>query len=166
MGCFFTLVILDGKINLEMKIGLITSRGGHLFQLYQIKDYWSHYNRFWVTFAGEDSKFLLKKERVYFGFYPESRNLINAFRNFFLAFKVLLKEKPNLLISAGAGIAPPFFYVGKLLGVKLIFIEPYDFIKYPSLSGRLVYPITDKILVQHKRQKRFYKKSQYWGGTI
>lgn len=149
-----------------MKIGLITSKGGHLFQLYQIKDWWSRYDRFWVTFTGEDTKSLLEGERVYFGFYPESRNLFNALRNFFLSSKILLKERPNLLISTGAGIAPPFFLVGKLLGIKLIFIEPYDFIKYPSLSGRLVYPIVDKFLVQHKRQKRFYKKGEYWGTTL
>lgn len=150
----------------KIKIGLVTSRGGHLFQLYQLKGWWENYQRFWITDKGSDSDYLLKNERVYYGYFPESRNLLNAFRNFFLAFKVLLKEKPNLLISAGAGIAPPFFYVGKLLGMKLVFIEPYDFIKYPSLSGKLVYPITDRFLVQHKRQKRFYKKSQYWGGTI
>ncbi|PJE67791.1 UDP-N-acetylglucosamine--LPS N-acetylglucosamine transferase [Candidatus Shapirobacteria bacterium CG10_big_fil_rev_8_21_14_0_10_40_9] len=149
-----------------MKIGLITSRGGHLFQLYQLKGWWSRYERFWVTGRGEDTKFFLKKERVYYAYFPESRNFLNAIKNLFLGFKILKKEKPDLLVSCGAGIAPPIFLAGKLLGCKLVFMEPYDFIAYPSLSGRLIAPIADKILVQHKRQKRFYKKSQYWGGTI
>ena len=149
-----------------MKIGLITSRGGHLFQLYQLKGWWSRYERFWVTGRGEDTKFFLKKERVYYAYFPESRNFLNAIKNLFLGFKILKKEKPDLLVSCGAGIAPPIFLAGKLLGCKLVFMEPYDFIAYPSLSGRLIAPIADKILVQHKRPKRFYKKSQYWGGTI
>ena len=149
-----------------MKIGLVTSRGGHLFQLYQLQDWWKNYERFWITGRGEDADYLLKKEKVYYGYFPESRNPINAVRNFFLGWKILRKEKPDLLISCGAGIAPPIFCAGKLLGIKLVFIEPYDFIEYPSLSGRLVYPLAEKFLVQHLIQKKFYPRAEYWGATL
>lgn len=149
-----------------MKIGLITSRGGHLFQLYQLKDWWGNYDRFWITGSGGDSDYLLKEEKIYYGFFPESRNLVNAIRNFFLGWQILRREGPDLLISCGAGIAPPIFLIGKLLGIKLIFIEPYDFIEHPSLSGRLVYPFVNRFLVQHIVQKRFYPKAEYWGRTI
>ena len=86
--------------------------------------------------------------------------------------KIVKKEKPDLLFSCGAGIAPPVFLAGKILGCKLLFMEPYDFIAYPSLSGRLVAPIVDKLLVQHKIQKKFFqtrltgKKAEYWGETL
>ena len=103
-----------------MKIGLITSRGGHLFQLYQLKNCWSQYGRFWITDKGADVNYLLKKERVYYGYFPESRNLVNALKNFFLGLKILKKEKPDLLISCGAAIAPPIFLAGKLLSCQLI----------------------------------------------
>lgn len=149
-----------------MKIGLVTSRGGHLFQLYQLKDWWKNCDRFWITGRGGDVDYLLKKEKVYYGYFPESRNFVNAVRNFFLGIKVLRRESPDLLISCGAGIAPPIFLIGKLLGCKLIFIETYDFIQYPSLSGRLVAPFVDKLLVQLKKQKKFYKKAEYWGATL
>lgn len=150
----------------KLKIGLVTSRGGHLFQLYQLKDWWKNYDRFWITGRGGDSDYLLKGEKVYYAFFPESRNIFNAVRNFFFGLKVLLAKRPNLLISCGAGIAPPVFLAGKILGAKLIFIEPYDFIKYPSLSGRLVYPLVDKMLVQHLVQKKFYSKTELWGATL
>ena len=149
-----------------MKIGLITSRGGHLFQVYQLKSWWSRYERFWLTDKGGDSDYLLRNEKVFYGHFPESRNLINAFRNFFLGLKILRKERPDLLFSCGAGIAPPVFLTGKILGCKLIFMEPYDFVAYPSLSGRLVVPIVDKLLVQHEIQKKFFKKAEYWGSTL
>ncbi len=149
-----------------MKIGLITSRGGHLFQLYQLKPWWSSHKRFWVTGRGGDSDYFLKEEKRYYGFFPESRNVINAFKNLFLAIKILRKEKPDLLLSCGAGMAPPFFLVGKFLGCKLIFIEPYDFIAFPSLSGKLVSPLVDKLLVQHEIQKKFFKKAEFWGSTL
>jgi beta-1,4-N-acetylglucosaminyltransferase len=148
------------------KIGIITSRGGHLFQMYRLKPWWKRHDHFWVTFRGEDSLSMLTGERAYYGYCPESRNVVNAIRNFFLAIKIIRKEKPTMLISSGAGIAPPFFYVGKLLGIKLIFIEPYDYIAYPSLSGRLVAPIVDRLLVQHTEQLRFFRRAKYKGALL
>lgn len=149
-----------------IKIGIITSRGGHLFQMYQLKPWWNKHNRFWVTFPGDDVSSMLHGETRYFGHSPESRNIVNAIRNFLLAIRILRYEKPSLLISCGAGIAPPFFYAGKLLGITLIFIEPYDFVAYPSMSGRLVYPIVDELLVQHKEQLSFYKKAKFYGALL
>lgn len=149
-----------------MKLGLITSRGGHLFQLYQLKKWWGRYDRFWITDKGGDVDYLLKSEKVYYGYFPESRNIINAIKNFFLGLKILKKEKPDLLFSCGAGITPPMFLAGKILGIKLIYMEPYDFIKYPSLSGRLIYPLVNKFLVQHRIQKKFFKKTEYWGEAL
>ena len=148
------------------KLGMITSSGGHLFQIYQLKPLWSKYDRFWVTFFGSSTESLLKGEKLYYGFYPESRNVLNAIKNTFLAVFILIKEKPDVLISFGAGIAPPFFYVGKLLGMKLVFIEPYDFIKEPSLTARFIEPIADLFLVQNRNQLNYFKKARYWGSTI
>jgi UDP-N-acetylglucosamine:LPS N-acetylglucosamine transferase len=150
----------------QPKIAIISSRGGHLYQMYRLKPWWKKFNHFWVTFPGEDVSSMLKKEMIYYGYQPESRNIVNAIRNVFLAVKILRKEKPTVLISCGAGIAPPFFYIGKLLGIKLIFIEPYDFIAYPSLSGRLIAPIADYFLVQHKMKTRFYKNAIYKGALL
>jgi len=151
----------------KIKIGLITSKGGHLFQLIQLKPLWKKYDRFWVIDKGIDVDFFLKKEKVYHAFFPDSRNIINAFKNFFLAIKILKFEKPHFLLSCGAGIAVPFFIVGKFfLKTKLVFIEPYDFVDYPSLTGKIVYHFTDLFLVQHQHQKKWYPKAKYWGSVI
>jgi beta-1,4-N-acetylglucosaminyltransferase len=148
------------------KIGIITSRGGHLFQMYRLKPWWEKYDHFWVTLPGEDVSSLLNKERIYYGCYPESRNIGNAVKNFFLARRILLSERPTMLISCGAGIAPPFFYVGKLLGISLVFIETYDYIVYPTISGKLIQPIVDYMLIQNVPQKKFYKKAIFRGATL
>lgn len=149
-----------------MKIGLITSKGGHLFQLYQLQKCWSKYNRFWVTDKGEDVNYLLSNERVYYGFFPESRNVQNFILNLFLSFKIIIKEKPDVLVSTGAGIAVPFFYFAKFLKIKLIFIEPYDFIAYPSLTSKLIHPIVSHYLVQHRSQKSFFKDAKLIGPLL
>jgi UDP-N-acetylglucosamine:LPS N-acetylglucosamine transferase len=147
-------------------IGIITSRGGHLYQMYTLKPWWRKYNRFWVTFLGEDSTSLLSGERVYYGYYPETRNIVNAFRNAILAWKVLHEERPTLLISCGAGIAPPFFYIAKLLGIKTVYIEPYDLIRQPSLTGQMLAPVVDTMLIQHESLRKYYPHALFKGTTL
>jgi UDP-N-acetylglucosamine:LPS N-acetylglucosamine transferase len=132
----------------------------------RLAPWWKKYDRFWVTFSGEDTATLLSRERVYHGYFPDSRNIINAIRHTVLAWHILMKEKPTIIISCGAGIAPPFLLVGKLLGIRTVFIEPFDLFAHPSLAGRIVYPFVDIFLVQHQLQKQFFPSAQYHGSTL
>lgn len=151
----------------NIKLGLITSKGGHMFELMQLNKFWEKYDRFWVTFRDKDTQYYLKKERVYFGYFPESRNFINFIKNFILSFRILSVEKPGFLLSCGAGIAIPFFIVGKIFfKVKLIYIESYDFITYPSLTGKIIYKFADVFIVQHKRQTIWFPKAKYLGSLL
>ncbi|EOS8009186.1 UDP-N-acetylglucosamine--LPS N-acetylglucosamine transferase, partial [Enterococcus hirae] len=99
-------------------------------------------------------------------YYPTNRNIINLIRNSFLAIRILLKEKPDLIISSGAAVAVPFFYLGKLIGAKTIYIEVFDRIDAPTLTGKLVYPVTDKFIVQWDEMKKVYPKAINLGGIF
>lgn len=149
-----------------MKICLVSSSGGHLIQLYVLKLWWQKYERFWVTFEKEDAVSILKDEKTYWAHFPTNRSIKNLIKNLFIAWKILRKEKPDLIISTGAGVAVPFFYLGKLFGIRLLYLEVFDRIDSPTLTGRLVYYITDKFLVQWEEQKKFYPKGEYWGQTL
>lgn len=142
-----------------MKICLASSSGGHLTHLYMLKPFWKKEERFWVTFPKEDANSLLSHEKLYYCYFPTNRNFKNLLKNTFLAWKILKHEKPDLIISSGAAIAVPFFYIGKLFGSKLIYIEVFDRIDKPTLTGKLVYPITDLFIVQWEEQKKVYKKA-------
>lgn len=131
-----------------------------------LKPFWQKKDRFWVTFDKEDARSLLEGERVYPCYYPTNRNLKNLLKNTVVAWKVLRKEKPDLLISSGAAVAVPFFYLAKLMGKKLIYVEVYDRIDKPTLTGRLVYPIVDSFIVQWEEQKQVYKKAVNLGSIF
>ena len=143
----------------EIKVCLVSSSGGHLAHLYMLKPFWKDREHFWVTFDKEDAKSLLDGERMYPCYYPTNRNLKNLIKNTIVAWKVLRKEKPDLIISSGAAVAVPFFYVGKILRSKLVYIEVFDRIDKPTLTGRLVYPITDLFVVQWEEMKKVYPKA-------
>ena len=137
----------------EIKVCLVGSSGGHLTHLYMLKPFWENKERFWVTFDKADAQSLLEGEKMYPCYFPTNRNIKNLIKNTFLAIKVLRKEKPNLIISSGAAVAVPFFWLGKLFGAKTIYIEVFDRIDKPTLTGKLVYPVTDKFIVQWDEMK-------------
>lgn len=143
----------------EIKICFVGSSGGHLTHLYMLKPFWNHKKRFWVTFNKEDAKSLLENEKVYPCYFPTNRNIKNLIKNTFLAFKILKKENPDIIISSGAAVAVPFFYIGKLKRKKLIYIEVYDRVDKATLTGKLIYPIADKFIVQWEEQKKVYPKA-------
>jgi UDP-N-acetylglucosamine:LPS N-acetylglucosamine transferase len=149
-----------------MKLAMICSSGGHLLLLHLLKSFWGQYDRFWVTFKKEDAVSLLEKEKTYWAFFPTNRNLFNLLRNTFVSIKVLVKEKPDVIISSGAGVAIPFFFLGKLLRKKLVFIEAYERIENPSLTGRILYPLTDVFILHWVEQKKHFPKGILLGQLL
>lgn len=143
----------------SIKMCLVGSSGGHLAHLQMLKPYWKDKDRFWVTFDKEDANSSLTNEKVYHCYFPTNRSIKALILNTWLAFKVLIKEKPDLIVSCGAAVAVPFFYVGKLFGAKLVYIEVFDRIDKPTVTGKMVYPITDKFFVQWEEEKKVYPKA-------
>ena len=142
-----------------MKVWLVGSSGGHLTHFYMLKPFWKERERFWVTFDKEDAKSLLEGENIYHCYYPTNRSLKALIINTKLAWNVLRKEKPDLIISSGAAVAVPFFYLGKLFGARLIYIEVFDRIDKSTITGKLVYPIVDKFIVEWEEMKEVYPKA-------
>lgn len=149
-----------------MKICLTGSSGGHLTHLYMLKPFWQEHERFWVTFDKADAQSLLQDEKMYPCYYPTNRNIKNLLRNTVVAWKVLRKEKPDLIISTGAAVAVPFFYLGKLFGIKTVYVEVFDRIDKPTLSGKLVYPATDLFVVQWEEMCKVYPKAVNLGSIF
>lgn len=142
-----------------MKVCLVGSSGGHLTHLYMLKPFWNSKERFWVTFDKEDARSLLENEKMYSCYYPTNRSIKALIKNTKLAWNVLREEKPDLIISSGAAVAVPFFYVGKLMGAKLVYIEIIDRIDKSTMTGKMVYPIVDAFIVQWEEMKKVYPKA-------
>ena len=144
----------------NIKVCLVGSSGGHLTHLYMLKPFWQDKDRFWVTFDKEDARSLLEGEKVYSCYYPTNRNIKNLIKNTFLARKVLKTERPDVIISSGAAVAVPFFWLGKLFyRTKNIYIEVFDRIDKSTVTGKMVYCVTDKFIVQWEEMKKVYKKA-------
>lgn len=147
-----------------MKICIACSAGGHIKELQQLEKIYSKYNYYLVTANRINTRELRKKQKTFFVTVP-SRNPLKFIMNFFQSLKIILKEKPDLIISTGADTALVTCFLGKMFGKKIIFIESFCRIKKPSLTGKLVYPIADLFIYQWKYLEKYYPKGKY-GGSI
>ncbi len=119
-----------------------------------------------MTFDTADAVSLLADEQVVWAHHPTTRNLVNAVRNLGLAWFTLRRERPDVVVSDGAGVAVPCFVVAKLLRIKTVYVEVYDRIDSRTLTGRLCYPITDLFCVQWPEQQRLYPKAELIGRLL
>jgi beta-1,4-N-acetylglucosaminyltransferase len=149
-----------------MRVALVGSSGGHLMQLHQLRPWWEKHDRFWVTFDTLDAASLLAHEATTWAYHPTTRNLANLLRNLRLAWRVLRRERPDVVVSSGAAVAFPFFLVARALGIKTVYVEVYDRIDLATLTGRLCYPISNLFLLQWEEQRRLYPRGQLIGGLL
>lgn len=140
----------------QYSVMLICSSGGHLAQLLRLRDWWRDRERIWVSFDKEDVRSSLEGERVIMGHHPTTRNVPNLLRNLVLSLRVLLRDRPDVIVSNGAGLAVPFFWLGWLLGIPCVWLEVYDRIDSPTMTGRLVRPVCSLFCVQWDEQTEVY----------
>lgn len=150
------------------RVMFISSVGGHLTQLLELKSLFKDYNYVLVTEKTEVTKDMKKKYNMNYLLYGSREYLLsyifkfsfNVLKSFYLFFKY----RPSVIITTGAHTAVPMCYIGRLFGKKIIFIESYAKRTSPTLSGRLVYPIATTFVVQWETMLEFYPKAKYWGG--
>lgn len=148
------------------RVLLVCSSGGHLAQLYALKPWWSQTERLWVTFDTADATSLLKDESVLFGHHPTTRNIPNLIRNWRMSRRVLREFEPDLVVSSGAGIAVPYFWGARSLGISTAYVEVIDRITTPTLTGRMCYPVADSFFVQLPEQLEAYPEAEVIGAVM
>jgi beta-1,4-N-acetylglucosaminyltransferase len=147
-----------------MKIALICSHGGHLTEMTYLIDAFAQHDIFFITYDNIRTRNLKYQKYLFPNFGEKPYKMLLNFANI---INILLKEKPDILVSNGAEIAIPFFYIGRLLRIRTIFIECYTRIDKPTITGKLVYPISELFLVLWPEMLTFYgKNAEYWGNMF
>jgi UDP-N-acetylglucosamine:LPS N-acetylglucosamine transferase len=145
---------------------LVGSAGGHLAQLMRLRPWWQDHERTWVTFDKPDARSLLAAESVIWAYHPTTRNIPNLVRNLVLAVRHVHRVRPDVVVSTGAAVAVPFFVVARLLRIPVVYVEVFDRIDSPTLSGRLCRPISTRFCVQWPEQQAHYPGSVVIGPLL
>jgi hypothetical protein len=142
------------------------SAGGHLAQLLRLEPWYRDLDVRWVTFDLPDAISLLRDSDVVWAYHPTTRSLKNLFRNAWLSWQQIRQYRPDVIVSSGAAIAVPFFWIGKLLGVRTVYVEVIDRIDTRTLTSRLVSPVTDLFVAQEPEQVALFPGSQFIGRLL
>lgn len=154
------------------KVMFISSTGGHLDELLELKKMFSKYDYHIVTEATKTNLNLKKKyeKRISFllyGSYTTKWNkLIYPFKlmcNTIKSFFLYLKVRPKYIISTGAHTAGPMCLIGHLLGSKIIYIETFANSETKSKTGSIVYKFADLFIVQWESMLELYPNAVYGG---
>ena len=151
---------------MEKRICLVASGGGHLMELMKLVPAVEGHDFYIVTEKNVASENTIKKYRHYYVLQQERRTWDFVFRfafNIMASLFYLIKEKPDCIISTGAGAAYPTCRIGKMLGKKVIFVESFCRIKTPTKTAEMVYPFADYFLIQWEELKKFFPKAEYHG---
>lgn len=148
-----------------MKVLLVCSSGGHFAAMLRLQPFWQAHERSWVTFRSAATAGVLAGERVYWAFSPTNRNLINLVRNLVLAVTVLITEKPDLVLTTGAGVAVPFLLLDRLRRCRVAFVESITRTESLSMPARLVLPFSE-VYVQWPELQKQYPKTIYTGAPF
>ena len=142
---------------------LVCSGGGHLQQLLALEPAWGHLDVTWVTLAGRDVEDLLAGHSYELAHGPTNRSLRALCSNLPLAWRVIRDRDPDVILSTGAGVCVPFFWVGRLLGRRCVYVESLTRVDSLSLTGRLVYRFANEFFVQWPQVRR---RRQRHSGSI
>jgi beta-1,4-N-acetylglucosaminyltransferase len=144
---------------------LVCSAGGHLLQLTLLSAAWQGMSHAWVTLEREDAR-MLSGERVYYAHGPTERNIPNLIRNIGFAWNLTRRLRPKAIVTTGAGLAVPFAWVGRAHGAKIVFIESLTRINEPSVSYRLIRPVTNRVYMQWPELAAVVRKARYAGNVL
>lgn len=145
---------------------LACSSGGHLLQLLMLRPAWDGFSRQWVTEDASDTRSLLAGESAIFLHAPATRSVGRLLRDIPLAWRVLRRVRPRVVLTTGAGFALPFAWIGKLLGAQVVYVETVTRIERPSLSCRLTAPVASRVYVQWPALVGSVRGARYAGSLI
>lgn len=85
---------------------------------------------------------------------------------FFKELKILINEKPDVIVSTGSEIAIPAFLISKLLRIKTIFVESLTRITELSGTGKILLKIANIFLVQWEFLSNKYENVIFKGNIL
>ena len=139
-----------------VRILAIASSGGHWVQLQRMRPAWDGCDVAYVTTEEGYRDSVLRDARDRSQPAPKFYNVLSAnrwqkirlIRQFFRIATILLRERPDVIISTGA--APGFFAlkIGKMLGARTIWVDSIANAETLSLSGQRVESCADLWLTQ------------------
>ena len=155
--------------DMKKKVLFISSTGGHLNELLQLKSLFLEYPYLLVTEKDKSTIFLKEKYNIKYLVYGTRKNIFIYFFkfifNFFKSLIIFLRFKPDVIITTGAHSCVPMLFISMIFKKKSIYIETMANRKTKTMTGKIVEKWVTYFVVQWEDMKNLYEDSVY-GGLI
>lgn len=154
------------------KVMFIASTGGHLSELLQLSSCFNKYDYTIVTEKTKSNLVLKDKHpgRVHYiipGTYTtlvaKLTYLFILFANCWISLYLMIKIRPDFVITTGSHNVGPMCCLAKIFGKKVIFIETLANSNSPTKAGKIIYKFADYFIVQWEEMLEFYPNAIYGG---
>ncbi len=152
-----------------LRICLAASGGGHLRQLLDLESVWGRHDHFFVTTDFALGRSVAAHHRVHFvaeygfGMWHQRKRWVMITRssyNFFQSARVILRERPQLVITTGAAAIFWTIVLARLFGARLVSIESFARVESPSVYGKLARRFADHLIVQSAKLKVHWPEAE------
>ncbi len=150
----------------RFKICLAASAGGHLTQLLKVSGCVKGRDVFAVTTSDTVRRTLTGMGEVYVVGECNRDHPLRVLAVLLRCIRIVLRERPAVVISTGAAHGCLLCFLGKITGAKVIWMDSITNVDRISLSGRMVRFIADLFLVQWPELAQRYRGVEYIGSVI
>lgn len=151
------------------RVLFVASTGGHLNELMQLKKMFNNYDYHIITEKTKSNLALKKKygKRISYLVFGTKDHMLtypaklfyNCLKSLYLYFKI----HPDYIVTTGVHTAGPISLIGKIFGTRIVYIETFASINNATVTGRLLYKVSDKFIVQWESMKKKFPDSDYGG---
>lgn len=127
---------------------MVSSSGGVLLDLLALKPWWERLDTRWVAVPAADTEETLSSEEVLW------RDEASLDRPFALARAIsearrrLRQRRPAIVMSAGSGIAVPWFAAARSIGLPCTWVETLNLVGPPGKAATICQRLATRVLVQ------------------
>lgn len=155
--------------DVRFKMCLAASGGGHVRQILDLEPVWSQHDYFFVTEGTALGHSLAEKHEVHLIEHyalgqarlgHPFRMMGKAIRNLFQSIGIVIRKRPDIVITTGAGAVFFVSLLARFLGAKIIHIESFARFDHPSAFGRMMAPFATVKIVQSAGLKQYWPDAQ------
>ena len=148
---------MAGRQRSGLKLCLAASGGGHVRQLLDLEPVWRDRDYFFVSENTALGRSLATKHPIHFVDHyalgqarlgRTGQMLRGAFANMFQSWRIIRAERPDVVISTGAGAVFWVALFARLMGARFILIDSFARFDHPSKFARLARPFATRTIVQ------------------
>ncbi len=147
----------------RIRICLAASGGGHVRQLLDLEPVWGGHDHFFVTEDTALGRSIAKDHRTHFVAHvalgqarlgKPFRMLGAALRNLRQSLRAIWRERPDIVISTGAGAVFFACLASRMMGTRFILIDSFARFQEPSAFARIARPFAQRLIVQSAALKQ------------